>query len=48
MNPILYRAGNEDLKRAFLFAYEKGCKGITIFRYGTAKKGTLLRSSGVD
>jgi ribonucleoside-diphosphate reductase alpha chain len=36
-----YRAKKEDVAKAFLLAYEKGCKGVTIFRYGTAKKGTL-------
>ncbi|MEW6214447.1 MAG: adenosylcobalamin-dependent ribonucleoside-diphosphate reductase [Nitrospirota bacterium] len=43
-----YRARKEDVERAFLLAYEKGCKGITIFRYGTAKKGTLVRFTDTD
>lgn len=43
-----YRSKKEDVARAFLLAYEKGCKGITIFRYGTAKKGTLVRFTGTD
>ncbi|NCO67683.1 MAG: ribonucleoside-diphosphate reductase, adenosylcobalamin-dependent [Nitrospirae bacterium CG_4_10_14_0_8_um_filter_41_23] len=43
-----YRSKKEDVARAFLLAYEKGCKGITIFRSGTAKKGTLVRFSDTD
>jgi ribonucleoside-diphosphate reductase alpha chain len=43
-----YRAKKEDVARAFLLAYEKNCKGITIFRYGTAKKGTLVRFTDTD
>jgi ribonucleoside-diphosphate reductase alpha chain len=43
-----YRAKKEDVANAFLLAYEKGCKGITIFRYGTAKKGTLVRFTDTD
>lgn len=43
-----YRSKKEDVAKAFLLAYEKGCKGITIFRYGTAKKGTLIRFTDTD
>ena len=43
-----HRSSREDVARAFLLAYEKGCKGITIFRYGTAKKGTLLKFADTD
>jgi ribonucleoside-diphosphate reductase alpha chain len=43
-----YRAKKEDVAKAFFLAYEKNCKGITIFRYGTAKKGTLLRFTDTD
>jgi ribonucleoside-diphosphate reductase alpha chain len=43
-----YRSKKEDVAKAFLLAYEKGCKGITIFRYGTAKKGTLVRFIDTD
>ena len=43
-----YRSKEEDVAKAFLLAYEKGCKGVTIFRYGTAKKGTLVRFTDTD
>lgn len=43
-----HRTKKEDVARAFLLAYQKGCKGITIFRYGTARKGTMLKFSDVD
>jgi ribonucleoside-diphosphate reductase alpha chain len=41
------RAKLSDVAEAFLMAYEKGVKGITIFRYG-AKQGTLVKFSDVD
>ncbi|MEK6672739.1 MAG: adenosylcobalamin-dependent ribonucleoside-diphosphate reductase [Nitrospirota bacterium] len=41
-------AKKEEISRAFLLAYEKGLKGITIFRYGTAKGGTLVRFAESD
>jgi ribonucleoside-diphosphate reductase alpha chain len=40
-----HRSRKEDVAKALLLAYDKGCKGITIFRYGTQKKGTLVRFS---
>ena len=43
-----YRVKKEDVAKVFLLAYEKGCKGITIFRYGTARKGTLVRFPDTD
>src|SRR4030043_1776773 len=45
---IPYRAKKEDVANAFLLAYKKNCKGITIFRYGTAKKGTLVRFTDIE
>jgi ribonucleoside-diphosphate reductase alpha chain len=42
------RATKEDVKNAFLLAYEKNLKGITIFRHGTSKKGTLVRFADAD
>jgi ribonucleoside-diphosphate reductase alpha chain len=41
-------ATKEDVARAYLLAYQKDCKGITIFRYGTRKKGTLVRFTDTD
>ncbi|MGD1074590.1 MAG: adenosylcobalamin-dependent ribonucleoside-diphosphate reductase [Thermodesulfovibrionales bacterium] len=43
-----HRAKKEDVYRAFLLAYDKGLKGITVFRYGTAKGGTLIRYTESD
>jgi ribonucleoside-diphosphate reductase alpha chain len=43
-----HKAKKEDIAKAFLLAYEKGCKGITVFRYGTKKKGTLIRFPDAD
>ncbi|MDA8169603.1 MAG: adenosylcobalamin-dependent ribonucleoside-diphosphate reductase [Nitrospiraceae bacterium] len=36
-------ATKADVAKAYLFAYDKGCKGITVFRSGTKKKGTLVK-----
>ncbi|GBD98686.1 ribonucleoside-diphosphate reductase NrdZ [bacterium BMS3Abin07] len=41
-------AKKEDIADAFMMAYEKGCKGITVFRYGGKKAGTMVRFSDVD
>ena len=43
-----YRSKKEDVGKAYFLSYEKGCKGITIFRYGTPKKGTFIRFSETD
>ncbi|MEF9426616.1 MAG: adenosylcobalamin-dependent ribonucleoside-diphosphate reductase [Candidatus Mariimomonas ferrooxydans] len=42
-----HRTTREDVANAFLIAYEKGCKGITVFRYGS-RRGTLVKLDGVD
>ena len=41
------RATRDDVARAFLSAYEKGCKGITVFRYGS-KVGAMVKIDEVD
>ncbi len=43
-----HSAKPEDVAKAFVMAYDLGCKGITIFRYGTGKIGTMVRISDVD
>ena len=43
-----HKAKKEDVAKAFILAYEKDCKGITIFRSGTKKLGTLVRISETD
>ena len=32
---LKHRAKRDDIAKAFILAYEKGCKGITVFRYGS-------------
>ncbi|MEN8262472.1 MAG: adenosylcobalamin-dependent ribonucleoside-diphosphate reductase [Nitrospirota bacterium] len=44
---IKHRAKREDIARAFLISYEKGCKGITVFRYGS-KLGSMVTNGEVD
>lgn len=41
------KATREEVAKAFLLAYEKGVKGITVFRYG-GKKGTLVKFTDTD
>ncbi|NTU41781.1 MAG: adenosylcobalamin-dependent ribonucleoside-diphosphate reductase [Nitrospirales bacterium] len=42
-----FRATEGDVTQAFSLAYEKGLKGITVFRYGS-KRGTLVRFQDAD
>ncbi len=42
-----FSARKADVAAAFLLAYAKGVKGITVFRYG-AKRGTLVKFADVD
>lgn len=44
---LKHRATRDDVAGAFLLAYEKGCKGITVFRYGS-KPGILVKLDEVD
>jgi ribonucleoside-diphosphate reductase alpha chain len=44
---LKHRTTRNDVAGAFLLAYEKGCKGITVFRYGS-KPGTLVKLDEVD
>ncbi len=44
---LKHRATRDDVAGAFMLAYEKGCKGITVFRYGS-KPGTLVKLDEVD
>jgi len=44
---LKHRATRDDVATTFLLAYEKGCKGITVFRYGS-KPGTLVKLDEVD
>jgi ribonucleoside-diphosphate reductase alpha chain len=41
------RSKREDIANIYIRAYEKGLKGITIFRYGS-KMGTMVKFSDVD
>ncbi len=43
-----FSAAKEEVAAAFRLAYEKGCKGVTVFRYGSRKKGTLVRFPDAD
>jgi len=44
---LKHRATRNDVEKAFMLAYEKGCKGITVFRYGS-KPGTMVKLEDVD
>lgn len=42
------RATTKDVEEAFLMSYDMDCKGITVFRQGSKKTGTLQRISETD
>ncbi|MGD0281676.1 MAG: adenosylcobalamin-dependent ribonucleoside-diphosphate reductase [Dissulfurispiraceae bacterium] len=42
-----HKARKEDVAQAYLLAYERGAKGITVFRYA-ARKGTLVKIADAD
>lgn len=44
---IRQRATKDDIAKTFMLAYEKGCKGITVFRYGS-KRGTMVKIDEAD
>jgi ribonucleoside-diphosphate reductase alpha chain len=41
-------ATRQDVAEAFMMAYEKGCKGITVFRYGGKRRGPLVKFADTD
>jgi ribonucleoside-diphosphate reductase alpha chain len=42
------RATKENIKKSFLLAYDRRLKGVTIFRHGASKRGTLVKVTGSD
>lgn len=44
---LRHRVSRDEVARAFMLAYDRGCKGITVFRYGS-KRGALVKLDGVD
>lgn len=41
-------ASPKDVSDAYMLAYKLGCKGITVYRYGSRKREVLKRGRGVE
>ena len=45
---LQHSAGIDEEGEAFLVAWDSGCKGITVFRYGSRKQQVLYLSGEVE
>jgi ribonucleoside-diphosphate reductase alpha chain len=43
-----HSAGIDEVREAFLLAWDSGCKGITVFRYGSRKQQVLYLSGEIE